>query len=244
MSRPPVVIIIPAFNEEAHIAVVVAALRARHPGAEIAVVDDGSRDDTAAVAGRAGAVVLSHPFNLGYGAALQTGYKYALGRGAETVVQMDADGQHDPEDVATLLEPIRAGQLDLVIGSRFLEETGYRMGLLKSVGRKLFQGIAHAFGVFILDPTSGFQAMNRRVLQEYVRDFFPSDFPDVDVLVVAHQRGLRMAERTVRMREGVRASTLHGGWRDVYYVYKMLLSIWSEVGRARRSPARTAGSEP
>jgi hypothetical protein len=243
MSPRSSIVVIPAHNEEAQIAGVIAALRAAHPELEITVVDDGSRDATAAVAGRAGATVLSHPFNLGYGAALQTGYKYALARGAGAVVQMDADGQHDPGDIAALLEPIRSGELDLVIGSRFLEKTGYRMGFARDVGRRLFQAVARAFGVTVRDPTSGFQAMNRRVLEEYARDFFPSDFPDVDVLVVAHQRGLRMAERSVRMREGVRASTLHGGLRDVYYVYKMLLSIWSEVGRMRPTVAEAARSE-
>ncbi len=231
MVPRPSVVVIPAYNEEANLGRVIASLRAAEPELEIAVVDDGSRDATAEVARRAGATVLRHPFNLGYGAALQTGYKYGLAHGAGVLVQMDADGQHDPDDVATLIEPIRAGQADLVIGSRFLEETGYRMGFARTVGRRLFQGLARSFGVAIRDPTSGFQAMNRRVLEEYVRDFFPSDFPDVDVLVVAHRCGLRMAERTVRMRAGARASTMHGGWRDVYYVYKMLLSIWSEVGR-------------
>jgi len=244
MSTGPSMVIIPSYNEAGNITPVLQSIRDAHPGLERVVVDDGSRDETAAVALAAGATVLRHPFNLGYGAALQTGYKYALLRRAELVAQMDADGQHDPEDLTTLLDPIRSGTADLVIGSRFLEKTGYRMGLIRTIGRRLFQGLARAFGVRILDPTSGFQAMNRRVLEEYACDFFPSDFPDVDVLVVAHRRGIRMTERTVRMRKGVRASTLHGGWRDFYYVYKMLLSIWSEVGRSRPALAKTAREKP
>ena len=244
MHTGPAIVVIPSYNEAGNIAAVLQAVRAAHPDLERVVVDDGSRDDTSAVALAEGATVLRHPFNLGYGAALQTGYKYALVRRAELVVQMDADGQHDPADLATLLEPIRSGAADLVIGSRFLEKTDYRMGIIRTIGRRLFQAIAHSFGVRILDPTSGFQAMNRLVLEEYARDFFPSDFPDVDVLVVAHRRGIRMTERTVRMRKGVRASTLHGGFRDFYYVYKMLLSIWSEVGRSRSAAGPIVSGKP
>jgi hypothetical protein len=95
------------------------------------------------------------------------------------------------------------------------------------------------FGVTISDPTSGFQAMNRRVLEAYSRDFFPSDYPDVDLLIVARREGLRMGERMVRMREGVRESTLHGGFRDFYYVYKMFLSIWSGSRQPRQTGKRT-----
>jgi len=232
-------LVIPAYQEEARLPAVLAALAAAAPDFHVVVVDDGSRDATGAVARSAGATVLRHPCNLGYGAALQTGYKWALRSGATLLVQMDADGQHDPGEVAALAEPVAAGDLDLVIGSRFLGAGDYRMGGLQRMGRDFFRALLSAFGLRVTDPTSGFQAMNRAVLELYASDMFPSDFPDVDVLLCAHRHGLRVGERPVRMLASPRASTLHAGLAPIYYVYKMLLSVWaaSSTDRRRREDA-------
>jgi glycosyltransferase involved in cell wall biosynthesis len=228
------VVVIPAFQEEARLPAVLSGLAAAAPGFRIVVVDDGSCDATSAVARGAGATVLRHPFNLGYGAALQTGYKWALRAGARVLVQMDADGQHDPAEVAALAAPVEAGELDLVIGSRFLGAGDYRMHALQRTGRDFFRWLLSAFGLRVSDPTSGFQAMNRAVLELYASDMFPSDFPDVDVLLCAHRHGLRVGERPVRMHASPRASTLHAGLAPIYYVYKMLLSVWAASSTDRR----------
>jgi len=228
------ILIIPAFNEGERLQAVLERVTAADTGCEVVVVDDGSHDDTGAVAARAGATVLRHPFNLGYGAALQTGYKYARECDATLVVQMDADGQHDPAEIRALTDGIRRGEFDLVVGSRFLETGGYRMGFFRSIGRELFKALARVSGLRVSDPTSGFQAMNRRVLDVYASDFFPTDYPDVDVLLTAFRHGLRVGEHAVRMSEGSRKSTLHGGMRSVYYVYKMLLSTLSASARPTR----------
>lgn len=235
------VLIIPAYNEEPRLEAVLRAAAQAGLGCEIAVIDDGSHDATAEIARRLGATVLRHPFNLGYGAALQTGYKYALERGADLLVQMDADGQHDPAQLAGLVRPVQQGELDLVVGSRFLEPSGYQMERLRSLGRALFSFIARLAGLRVSDPTSGFQAMNRRVLEVYSRDFFPTDYPDVDVLLAAYRHGLRVGERAVVMTKARRQSTLHGGLRSFYYVYKMLLSIWSTSTRTRPTPQSEEG---
>ena len=232
------VLLIPAYNEASRIAAVLDRVEASLPDYTIVVVDDGSTDDTGAVVRAWGARVLRHPFNLGYGAALQTGYKYAVRSGVELLIQMDADGQHDPADAPGLAEPILAGEADLVIGSRFLGVGDYHMDPLRRAGRSLFQTIVRAFGLRVTDPTSGFQALSRAVLDLYVGDSFPSDFPDVDVLLVAHRHGLRVAERPVEMTESPRTSTLHAGLAPVYYVYKMLLSIWA--ASTRPPPTRGA----
>ena len=102
---------------------------------------------------------------------------------------------------------------------------------LRSLGRKLFTTLAKLAGLHVSDPTSGFQAMNRRVLEIYSSDFFPADYPDVDVLLTAYRHGLRVGEHAVRMAASPRRSTLHGGLRSVYYVYKMLLSLWAASAR-------------
>lgn len=235
MQEERIIVVIPAFNEAPRIARVLGELARALPGARAVVVDDGSADATGAAARAAGATVLRHPFNLGYGAALQTGYKYALTTDAGRLVQMDADGQHDPAQVPRLLAPIARGEADLVVGSRFLEDSGYRMGPLRSLGRKLFTAVARLAGLSVTDPTSGFQAMDRAVLELYAGDFFPWDFPDVDVLLLAHRRGLRIAEVPVRMSAGERPSTLHKSLRAaVYYAYKMILSLAAVSREPRR----------
>lgn len=230
-----VVLILPAYNEGDRLERVLGGVAAAGIDCEVVVVDDGSRDATAAVARRCGATVLRHPFNLGYGAALQTGYKYALRHGFALLVQMDADGQHDPKEIARLLDLVRSGECDLAIGSRFLGKGDYRMSALHDLGRQVFRAIARGFGLRVSDPTSGYQAMNLKVLELYARDFFPADYPDVDVLLAATRHGLRIQECAVHMSEGQRASTLHGGLRSFYYVYKMLLSTWSASARRRRA---------
>jgi len=246
-SEQPVeraVLIIPAYNEAGSLGDVLARVAEADSGCEVVVVDDGSHDGTGDIAARAGATVLRHPFNLGYGAALQTGYKYALECNAAIVVQMDADGQHDPAEIPALAAGIRSGDYDLVVGSRFLETTGYRMGVIRSIGRKVFSALARLADLRVSDPTSGFQGMNRRVLDLYARDFFPTDYPDVDVLLTAFRHGLRVGEQPVRMAEASRASTLHGGLRSVYYVYKMLLSIISATARQTRDSETQEADRP
>jgi hypothetical protein len=228
------VLILPAFDEAASLPGLLAEIRRVAPRFELVVIDDGSRDATAAAARAGGAHVLRHPFNLGYGAALQSGYKWALARGAELLVQMDADGQHLPSEIAGLVAPVERGACDLVVGSRFLEERGYRMGALRSLGRALFRVLARAAGLTVTDPTSGFQAMNRRALALYADDWFPPDYPDVDVLVCALRAGIRVEEHPVRMAAGARPSTLHSGWKPLYYGYKMLLSLWAATAGTRR----------
>jgi glycosyltransferase involved in cell wall biosynthesis len=213
------VLIIPAYNEGERLEELLERVAEAAAACEVVLVDDGSADETGRIAARAGATVLRHPFNLGYGAALQTGYKYALECGATLVIQMDADGQHDPAQIEALSAGILEDRYDLVVGSRFLERS------------------ARLAGLRVSDPTSGFQAMNRRVLELYGRDFFPADYPDVDVLLTAFRHGLRVGEYPVAMSAGSRRSTLHGGLRSVYYVYKMLLSVWTATVRPAKGDA-------
>jgi len=241
MSRR--VLAIPAYNEAASLPSVLRALRHAVHDFELVVVDDGSDDGTRDVGRRHADVVLTHPFNLGYGAALQTAYKYALRADADLLVQMDADGQHRPGEIPVLVSAVETEGLDVAVGSRFLEESGYAMGALRRLGRDGFRRLARLGGLELTDPTSGFQALSRRALELFVQDWWPADYPDVDVLLMAHRSGLRVGERPVRMESEGRASTLHSGWKPVYYVYKMLLSLWAVSGdrRLRGRDVRAAG---
>jgi hypothetical protein len=140
---------------------------------------------------------------------------------------MDADGQHDPREIPMLIQPVEDGTADLVVGSRFLGGDGYRMSFARTLGRMLLLAFARSIGLGITDPTSGFQAMNRTVLTVYVRDSFPSDYPDLDVLLAARRCGIRIAERRVSMSASPRPSSIHRGLVPTYYFYRMILSIWA-----------------
>jgi len=219
-------VIIPAFNEEQRIAAVVAGVRAVVPAAAIVVVDDGSRDRTTAVAHAAGATVISHPFNLGYGVAIQTGYKYALEQGCTELVQIDGDGQHDPAGIPQLLAPLRAGACDFVLGSRFLNGVSYRPPLVRRLGMAFFRGIVTLIiRQPVTDCTSGYQAFNREVMHFFASELFPCDYPDADVLISLHLAGFRIREVPVRMIANPAGTSMHSGLKPLYYVFKMLLSI-------------------
>ena len=219
------VILIPAFNEGKRIAGVIGSIRTAMPDTPILVVNDGSRDNTAVEARQAGAILVSHPFNMGYGAAIQTGYKYARDSGFDILVQLDADGQHDPSCIPALLEPIQAGRADIAIGSRFLG-TSYRPPLARRAGMALFRGIVSLVtGMRVTDTTSGFQAFNSKVIRFFATDIFPVDYPDADMLIMLHRAGFTMTEVPVRMYENSEGKSMHSGLKPIYYMFKMLLSI-------------------
>jgi glycosyltransferase involved in cell wall biosynthesis len=216
--------VIPAFNEALRIRGVVAAVR-HQVAADVLVVDDGSRDDTAAEARAGGAIVASHAVNLGYGSALQTGYRYALRHGHDAVLQLDADGQHDPASIPALLEALASH--DVVVGSRFLHPDSYLPPLSRRLGMGLFGAIAsHLSGQPLTDPTSGFQAISRRALEFYAHDRWPHDYPDADVLAMVARSGLRLTEVPVRMLSSPHGKSMHGGFlRPLYYIFRMTLAL-------------------
>ncbi len=217
-------VVIPAFNEARRIGDVLAQIRRQVPH-DILVVDDGSVDATAEEARQAGAVVAVHPVNLGYGAALQTGYRYALRRSYDAVLQLDADGQHDPASIPGLLAALDVA--DVVVGSRFLDHRSYRPPLVRRMGMWLFGWIAAVLaGKRITDPTSGFQAISREALEFYVHERYPADYPDADVLAMLVRSGLSLAEVPVRMLAAPDGKSMHGGFlRPIYYVFRMSLAL-------------------
>lgn len=222
--RPALLIIMPAYNEARRIREVVGEVR-RQVEADLLVVDDGSHDATAVEARVAGAIVVSHPVNLGYGAALQTGYRYALRHGYSAVLQLDADGQHDPASIPGLLAALDGA--DVVVGSRFLDPGSYRPPLARRIGMVLFGAVASALaGQHISDPTSGFQAISRAALKFYAHERYPVDFPDADVLAMVARSGLRLAEVPVRMLESPDGKSMHSGiLKPLYYIFRMSLAL-------------------
>ena len=219
------VLLIPAYREAGRVGGVVRAVRALGLDLDVVVVDDGSPDETAAEARAAGAAVVSHPYNLGYGSALHTGYCYAWRYGYQRVLQMDADGQHEPAMLPRLVEGLDAGA-DVVLGSRYLDRQAPPTSFARRVGTRLFAALTSRWTrTPITDPTSGFQGLSRRALESVVHDGFPEDYPDADVLVEHHRAGLRLAEVPVRMHPRLGGLSMHRGLRIAYYAYKMFLTL-------------------
>lgn len=222
-----VLVIIPAYNEAASISQVIQGVRDSAPFADIVVVNDGSSDDTALVAKLDGANIISHCFNMGYGIALQTGFKYALARGYAYVIYLDGDGQHESKCIRDILAELLSRSADVVIGSRYLGNFQYRTDWTRRLASILFGCItSKIIGQRITDPTSGFRGCNRLALKFYVQDVFPVDFPDADVLIMLHFAGLSIKEVPVTMYHKASGKSMHSGIiKPLYYVYKMLLAI-------------------
>lgn len=221
-------VLIPCLNEEGRIGNVILSVREVLPSADVLVIDDASTDCSAAEAGKAGAIVLSHGCKLGYGAALETGYLYAVKNGYDIVLQMDGDGQHLADQLPALLEPIRNGSADLIIGSRYREGSiAGTTPLLRMIGHKIFSRIIFVLtGLRLKDPTSGFQGLSRQVLELFSSGVFPCDYPDSDVILMASMSGLRIREVPVLMRERTGGTSMHSGFKPVYYGMKMLFSMF------------------
>jgi hypothetical protein len=224
MAARDVLVIVPALDEEASLPRTLDELARVAPAVDVLVVDDGSRDRTAEVARGRGVPVLRHVLNLGVGAALQTGFAYAVERGYAVGVQLDADGQHDPRDLEALDAPVRAGRCDVAIGSRYVTPTGYRAPLGRRLGMVLFSALVRVvLRQRIADTTSGFRAYGRRVM-EICRDDFPRDFPDAPLLIALARRGVRFLEVPVRMREREAGRSFYTLGKSLYYPYKNMLA--------------------
>ena len=237
MSRR-VVAVVPAYDEEDAIAGVVDEIRAFDPAIDVVVVDDGSRDSTAGAADAAGAVVVRLPFNLGIGAAVQTGFRYALDQGYDVAVRLDGDGQHDPAELPKLLGPLERGEADVVTGSRFRgDDGGYRPPLGRRLGITWFAKLVTLLSrQRVTDTTSGFQALNRPAIALFARDY-PSDYPEVEATVLLLKHRLRLTEVPVEMRERETGSSSITVLRSLYYAIKVTLALC--VGMARRSAVPT-----
>jgi glycosyltransferase involved in cell wall biosynthesis len=232
--------IVPAYNEAGNIGRVVDELRAFDAGLDVVVVSDGSVDSTAAVAAEHGAHVVSLPFNLGIGGAVQTGFRYAWENGYELAVRCDGDGQHDPAELPKVLEPVLAGTADIVVGSRFVGDAGYRSSAARRVGIRLLATIVSAIArQRVTDTTSGFQALNRKALALFAADY-PHDYPEVEGMVMTIRHKLRLQEVSVRMREREHGRSSITALRSIYYMAKVLLALF--VGLFRRNVVPMEGA--
>jgi glycosyltransferase involved in cell wall biosynthesis len=230
---PRVLVAIPAYQEERSIGPIVASLREKFPY-DVLVINDGSPDDTSAAARAAGAIVLDLPCNLGIGGAVQTAFLYARERGYDIVVRIDGDGQHEIEDIPRVLAPIRTGPVDAVIGSRFLTEERYQGSIPRIFGIRYFRFLVNLLtGYRVTDPTSGFFAVNRRLVEFYSRHY-SSDFPEVDAYILMHRIRAKTLEVPVRMYARSGGTSSITTFRAAYYMVKVTLSLLvHSLGRYR-----------
>ncbi len=239
-ASPSNLAVVPAYNESATIAGVVDSLREHVPSFDVLVVDDGSTDGTGELARDAGARVVRHPFNLGIGGAVQSGFAFALENGYDRVVQVDADGQHDAREVYRLLEAHAAHPgVDMVCGSRFLSaDHRYPAPVSRRTGIHLFAFLlSRIVGQRVSDPTSGFRLYNRRAIGLFADDY-PHDYPEVEATVMVVRHRLRLREVPVRMRERNTGRSSITALRSIYYIVKVLLAIFVGLFRARPTVRR------
>jgi len=229
--------VVPAYNEVETVADVIRSIREHAPDFDVVAIDDGSTDATAEIAEAAGARTIRLPFNLGIGGAMQAGFVYAHEHGYDRLVQVDADGQHDPREIRKLIEVMDADpRLDMVCGSRFLRDFKYPAPISRRTGIHLFAFVvSRIVGQRVTDPTSGFRLYNRRAISLFARDY-PHDYPEVEAVVMLHFHRLRMREYPVEMyKRGGGQSSISSG-KSVYYTLKVLLAILVALGRARPVP--------
>jgi glycosyltransferase involved in cell wall biosynthesis len=228
--------IVPAYNEEESVAKVIAEVRAFDPGFDVVVVDDGSVDRTAKVAREAGAYVLKLPFNLGIGGAMQTGFRFAFERNYDLAVQIDGDGQHDPQELPKILAPLVADEADIVVGSRFTGDGAFRSSFTRRIGIKIFAWTVSAVvRQKVTDTTSGFRAVNRQGIRLFAADY-PHDYPEVEATVMVVKHRLRLTEVPVTMRERAGGVSSINAWASIYYMAKVLLGILVSVFRKHATP--------
>lgn len=239
MSNPDPLVLVPAWNEEEALPSVLRELAQIDLPHRVLVVDDGSTDNTSAIAREHGATVLTLPINLGVGGAMRAGYRWALRNGYHYAIQVDADGQHDPRDIARVLDPVLRGETDVSIGARFADVGDYKPGLVRRLTMQFLSVLISAIiGTKLTDTTSGFKAANQRAMRVFAQDF-PMEYlgDTIEALIIGHKAGLRFGQVGVAMRARQAGSPSKEGWRLGVMFVRALLAITVAMTR----PATTAG---
>jgi hypothetical protein len=224
-----ILIIIPAYNEEDTVADVISEIATEQPAIDILVVNDGSSDRTSRVVRQAGVRLIEHTFNMGVGAAVQTGYRYAVKHGYSVAIQVDGDGQHLASELHKIIVPVLSGKADVVVGSRFMGHGDYKGSKVRGVGIGIFAWVVSMIlGHRITDPSSGFRAISRQPLF-FLSETYPEDYPEVEALVLLHKKGFVIDEVPVAMspRKGGKSSITTS--RGIYYMVKVLLAIFVDL---------------
>jgi glycosyltransferase involved in cell wall biosynthesis len=216
--------IVPAFNEEEGLVRVSEQFNGI-TDVDVVIINDCSKDATSDVGRKLGFNVIDLPCNLGIGGAVQTGYKYAFDNGYDIAIQVDGDGQHNPAYIKDLIQPIKEGRADLVIGSRYLKKEGFQSTLLRRVGINYFSYLIYLLQKKrITDPTSGFRACNRRVIELFSARY-PNDYPEPESIVYLLRNNYKTEEVAVVMNERFGGESSINSFKSIYYMIKVTLAI-------------------
>lgn len=224
-------IIIPAYNESANIERTVRDIEENAKGFDYVIINDCSTDNTKEICEKNQFNVVNLPINLGIGGAVQTGYQYAVKYGYDLAVQVDGDGQHDPHFLQQMSEYMENNQVDMVIGSRFIEKKGFQSSVIRRVGITYFTGLIKlCTGKRITDPTSGLRMAGEKIIRLFAESY-PKDYPEPESVVAALRRGYVVQEIPVVMRERQGGESSITARKSVYYMIKVTLAILMEVMR-------------
>jgi glycosyltransferase involved in cell wall biosynthesis len=233
-------VVVPAWNEQASVGHVIKEIGSACPEADVLVVDDGSSDATASVAKQAGAAVLRLPYNLGVGGAMRAGFRYALRSGYRVVVQVDADGQHDPAAIHRLVEAIDGPEgADIVVGARFAGEGAYKVGKARWAAMKLLaRMLSRITKTKLTDATSGFRATGPRALPLFARSY-PTEYlgDTIESLVIAARSGCVCRQVPVVMRPRYAGTPSQSAWKSIAYLGRAFLVLM--LAAVRRWPQLT-----
>ncbi len=220
-----VLVIIPAYNEGESIVKTVNALKNCGTKVDYIVINDCSTDNSEQILREKGFNYVSLPLNLGIGGGVQCGYKYALENGYDIAIQHDGDGQHDPKYLNEVIKPLVDGEADIVIGSRFIEKSGFQSSASRRAGIKILSSLIKLVcGIRVLDVTSGYRAVNRKYIEFYANNY-PSDYPEPEAIVAANLNGAKILEVPVVMKERENGTSSINLKRSVYYMIKVSLAI-------------------
>ena len=233
MTADALMIIVPAFNEEAAIGGVVREVQAAMPGVPVLVIDDCSLDSTIGAARAAGARVLPLPHHLGLGGCVQAGYKLAYELGMHYVIRVDGDGQHDARDIPRIYEALRTSGCQMVIGSRFINGDADYTSRVRSLGIRFFRFVLRPIlGQQVHDPTSGFVGVNRDALEVFSKSF-PLEYPEIEALVVLQRKAFRFVEVPVKIRRRTTGRSSITPLKSLYYIVHVLLGVFINILRLR-----------
>ena len=222
-------VIIPAYNESKNIERLLTTIRTLGKEFDVVVINDASIDNTSYLAKKTGFQVIDLPANLGIGGAMQTGYLYAYYNLYDIAVQLDGDGQHDPREIDKIIAPLIAGEADMVIGSRFIENHGFQSTFMRRFGIRFFKGLIRFLtGQKFTDPTSGFRACNKAIIAHFAM-YYPFDYPEPETLVTMSRKGYKLIEIPVVMYERESGHSSIQSLKQVYYMVKVTLAILIEM---------------
>lgn len=224
-----ILVIVPAYNEEGSISRVIEDIREHFPAGDIVIINDGSSDRTSEIARGLGVKVADLPYNLGIGGAMQAGFIYALQEGYDAAIQFDGDGQHHADQISRILKPWLSQEADYVVGSRFLSDNGFTSSVQRRIGAKILSFVVSAItGQKITDTTSGFRLYGKKTL-EFFSSIYPEDYPEVEALILAHKKGLRIVEVPSEIGPRTHGRSSITVSEAVYYMVKVLLAIFVDL---------------